>query len=55
MANQDVNAEPGNALMSAKDRATGPILVGYLHGATNGWAAPCVFLAALGCWLPPPG
>jgi CP family cyanate transporter-like MFS transporter len=26
----------------------GPILVGYLHGATNGWVAPGLFLAALG-------
>jgi hypothetical protein len=26
MANQDANAEPGNALTSAKDRATSPVL-----------------------------
>jgi MFS transporter, CP family, cyanate transporter len=26
----------------------GPILVGYLHSATNSWDLPCVFLAALG-------
>jgi hypothetical protein len=26
MANQDANAEPGNALASAKDRATSPAL-----------------------------
>lgn len=27
---------------------TGPILVGYLYGATGAWVAPCVFLASLG-------
>ena len=27
---------------------TGPILAGYLHAATSGWVAPCVFLASLG-------
>lgn len=26
---------------------TGPILVGYLHAATSGWVAPCVFLGSL--------
>jgi MFS transporter, CP family, cyanate transporter len=26
---------------------TGPILVGYLHAATGGWVAPCLFLGSL--------